>query len=51
MRKRASVKISSILTEGVAEDDRKNDTPTFPDWKNGLAEWSSIHTHAQIQQC
>ena len=58
-RKRASslacVKISSILTEGVVEDDRKNDTRLFPDWKNSLAEWSlslsHTHTHAQKQQC
>lgn len=59
MRKRvgvplASVKISAVLTEGVVvEDDRKNDTPPFPDWKNSLAEWSCTHTHtcAEIQQC
>ena len=64
-RKRASslacVKISSVLTEGVVEDDRKNDTRLFPDWKNSLAEWSLTHTHthththtdvhAQKQQC
>ena len=56
-RKRASslacVKISSVLTEGVVEDDRKNDTRLFPDWKNSLAEWSltHTHTHTHTQMC
>lgn len=44
----ASVKISSILTEGVVEDDRKNHTSLFPDWKNCLAEWPLMHRNAML---
>lgn len=51
----ASVKISAILTKGVVEDDKKNDTPPFPYWKNSTAECLCAHTHtdthAQKQQC
>lgn len=52
----ASVKFSAILTEGVVEDGRKNDTPPFSDGKKlfgrlVVCSHTHIHTHAQTQQC
>lgn len=43
----ASVKNSSVLTEGVVEDDRKNDTPPFPDWKKEFGPNGPTYTLAQ----
>lgn len=38
------LKILSILTRTVVEDDRENHPSLFPDWKNSLAEWLNTHT-------